>query len=85
MGTPSKDPLRRGRCLRNVNPDHLTRRLFSIMSRDVDKLMQICMDRLLTRDESAAVVNYTKLMKDLKKADSSLTDAELEALARKDS
>lgn len=84
---PKVVPSQVGRKLKKVNLGRLQKRLENVLDYHSKELWKICKYQELNKDQSAAVCNYLKLLKDLKKQEEEklehLSDEELEKLAAK--
>ena len=76
---------RAARSTKQVNLDHVQRRLFNVLSRESLHLLDESYKGKLDRDDSVALSNYLKLMRDLKAQEENemenISDEELEKLA----
>lgn len=75
---------RAGSSLKTVNLQRAEKKLLNILDRQINKLLTISVSNLFSKDESAALVNYVKLLKQIQKDDSldldQLTDEQLEKI-----
>lgn len=78
---------RAGSSLKTVNLQRAEKKLLNILDRQINKLLTISVSGLFSKDESLALVNYVKLLKQIQKDDNQdldkMTDEELEKLASK--
>jgi hypothetical protein len=81
--SPSQHSSRR---CRSASLDTLQKRLVTVLVREVESLMDLSYTTKLSKADSSDLVNYLKLLKDLKHQEttilSSMSDEELEALAK---
>ena len=87
---PEKPPHpRKGLSVKRVNLDLLEKKVKNAIARDVDHLLRTALERNLSRDQANALVNYAKLIKELKKSEAAdtetMTTAELEKLVEEES
>lgn len=78
---------RKGTSLKRVNVDRLDKKLMNILDREVNKLLKLSALSGLEKDDANNLINYLKLVKNLKREteqlENNLTDAELEQIASK--
>ncbi len=58
---------RAGQSLCKVYTDREFRKCLNVLQREIKSLLELSYQGPLTRDQSTALVNYTKLLKELKK------------------
>lgn len=72
--------------MKSVDLDILIRQCRTVLGREVERLMDASHKGKLSRDDTATLVNYFKLLPDLKKQEKEalgeLTDEQLEVLAK---
>lgn len=78
---------RKGSSLKRVNIDRLDKKLMNILDREVNNLLKLSGVTSLEKDDANNLINYLKLIKNLKKEsyieEETLTDEELEKIASK--
>lgn len=76
---------RSGLSLKQVNLDHVQKKLLNVLLRDTNALLLESTRGKLNKDDAQSLNNYLKLIKDLKKVEdedlNGLSDEELEKLA----
>ena len=60
---------RKGLSLRKINLDKVHVKLLNSLARDVDALLMESRQGKLTKDDAVSLINYLKLLKDLRKDD----------------
>ncbi len=78
---------KRGTSLKEVNLKRAHKKLLNILDRDINHLLLISREGELKKDQSQALVNYLKLLREFQKEDKlnleNMTDEELERIASK--
>lgn len=64
-----------------MDPERLHRKLLNIMDRHVNKILEVSFDQPLSPEGVDIVVKYTKIVRDILRDETNLTEEELEALA----
>jgi hypothetical protein len=62
------------RRIKRVHIDYLRKQCLTILSREINALMDLSHERLLGKDMSLSLVNYIKLVRELEKQENSKSD-----------